>query len=201
MKSKSVKMNAKMIRDEFVQDGEMFVDVDEFLEEMSGIKKKKMEKKVEEEEGKMEKEEVKIEEEVKEVERKIIEEEKMEVKEEMKEEKNGMNFDNKYKGRRERDEDSREYGIYKKNTVSKYFENACELLANDKSTLSEIFQEFSSMFARCYKSLERIVYEQDRLKKRPLSEVTWIYDPSGMGEIEWADKYLAPNDSFYKVSN
>jgi hypothetical protein len=44
--------------------------------------------------------------------------------------KNGMNFDNKYKRRRERDEDTGERGIYKKNTVSKYFENSCELLAN-----------------------------------------------------------------------
>jgi hypothetical protein len=57
------------------------------------------------------------------------------------------------------------------------------------------------MFARHYKALERIVYERDRLKKRPLPEVTWIYGPTGMGEIEWADKYLGLYDTFYKVGN
>jgi hypothetical protein len=32
-------------------------------------------------------------------------------------------------------------------------------------------------------------------------EVTWIYGPYGMGEIEWADKYLGSYDYFYKVGN
>jgi hypothetical protein len=102
------------------------------------VEEEEMKKEVEEEEKKRE-----------EVEKDI------EVKEE---EKSDMNSDNKYKGRREKDEDSKERGPYKKNTVNKCFENSCEL-ANDKTTLSEIFQEFPSMFDRHYKTLERIVYE------------------------------------------
>jgi hypothetical protein len=57
------------------------------------------------------------------------------------------------------------------------------------------------MYARDYKTLERIVYERNRLKKRPLQEVTWIYGPYGMGEMELADKYLRSYDTFYKVGN
>jgi hypothetical protein len=57
------------------------------------------------------------------------------------------------------------------------------------------------MFARHYKVLERIVYERDRLKKRPLLEITWIYGPSGMGEIEWVEKNIDSYDNFYKVGN
>jgi arylsulfatase A-like enzyme len=120
-------------------------------------------------------------------------EKEMEVKEEIIEENN--------KRRREKDEDSIERGPYKKNTVNKYFENICEHLANNETTLSEIFQRFPSMYARHYKTLERIVYERDRLKKRPVREVTWIYSPYGMGEIEWADKYLGSYDTFRKVGN
>jgi hypothetical protein len=77
----------------------------------------------------------------------------------------------------------------------------CEHLANGKTTLSEIFKEFPSMYARHYKILERIVYEQDRLKKRPVPKVTWVYGPSGMGEMEWADKYLGSYDTLEKVGN
>jgi hypothetical protein len=112
-----------------------------------------------------------------------------------------MNFDNKYKRRRERDEETGERGVYKNNTVSKYFENACEQLANSKRTLSEIFQRYPSMYARHYKSLERIVYERDRLKKRPVLDITWIYGPSDLGEIELADEYLKSYHIFYKVGN
>jgi hypothetical protein len=57
------------------------------------------------------------------------------------------------------------------------------------------------MYARHYKTLERIVYKRDRLKKRPVPEVTWIYGPDGMGEIEWADEYLSSYDVFDKVGN
>jgi hypothetical protein len=181
-----------MVVEEFVEDGGLFED-DEFWEVLRGIKRKKREDEVEEEEGKKEKEEVKIEEEVK--------EEEVEVKEDIKEEKSDINSDNKYKRRREKDEDRGERGPYKKNTVSKYFENSCQLLANGITTLSEIFQEFPSMYARHYKTLERIVYERDRLKKRPLLEVTWIYGPSGMGEMEWADENIGSYDYFYKVGN
>jgi hypothetical protein len=59
-----------------------------------------------------------------------------------------------------------------------------------KNTLSEIFQEYPSMFARNYKSLERIVYERDRLKKRALPEIIWLFGPAGVGQMEWADEYL-----------
>jgi hypothetical protein len=38
--------------------------------------------------------------------------------------------------------------------------------------------------------LEKIVYELDRLKKKPVLEVTWIFGPSNAGEIEWAKEYL-----------
>jgi hypothetical protein len=105
------------------------------------------------------------------------------------------------KERREKDEDSKEHCPYKKHTVNKCFENMCEHLENDKTTLSEIFQEFPSMYVRHYKALERIVYERDRLKKRPVLEVTWIYGPYGMKEMEWADKYLCSYDVFDKVGN
>jgi hypothetical protein len=66
----------------------------------------------------------------------------------------------------------------------------CEHLANGETTLSEIFQEFPSMYDKHYKALERIVYEQDRLKKRPLLEITWIYGP-----------YLGSYNTFDKVGN
>jgi hypothetical protein len=167
MKSKSTEKNAKMVVDKFMEDGEFFDD-DEFWEELRGVKRKKMEDEVEEEEKKKE-EERKREEEEKEM-------EKMEKEMEVKEEKN-ENFDDKYKRRRERNERAKERGPYKKNTVNKWFENMCEHLANGESTLLVIFQRFSTMYARHYKTLERIVYERDRLKKRPVLEVTWIYGP------------------------
>jgi hypothetical protein len=34
-----------------------------------------------------------------------------------------------------------------------------------------------------------------------MPEVTWIYGPYGMGEIEWADKYLGLYDTLEKVGN
>jgi hypothetical protein len=57
------------------------------------------------------------------------------------------------------------------------------------------------MYARHYKALKRIVYERDRLKKRPVLEITWIYGPTGMGEIEWVDKNIDSYDVFNKVGN
>jgi vacuolar-type H+-ATPase subunit I/STV1 len=188
MKSKSVKKNAKVI-DKFMEDGVLFED-DDFWEELRGIKKKKMEDDVEEEgikkeeERKREEVQKEMEELEKEMEKEMEKMEKeMEVKEEIKEEKN-ENFDDKNKRKRERDEDAKERGPYKKNTVNKCYENMCEHLANGETTLCEIFQRFPSMYGRHYKTLERIVYERDRLKKRPVPEVTWIYGPYEMGEIE-----------------
>jgi hypothetical protein len=70
----------------------------------------------------------------------------------------------------------------------------CKLLANDE-------KEYPSIFTRYYKSLERIVYKRDRFKKRPMPEVTWIFGPSGVGKIEWIDKYLNSFDIMYKVGN
>jgi hypothetical protein len=57
------------------------------------------------------------------------------------------------------------------------------------------------MYSRHYKTLEKIVYERDRLKKRRLLEVTWIYGASVLGKIEWADEYLKSYDIFDKVGN
>jgi hypothetical protein len=94
------------------------------------------------------------------------------MKKEIKEDENDMNSDNKYKRGRERDEDSKERGRYKKNVVSKYFEHSYELLEDGKRTLSEIFHLYPTMYARHYKALKRIVYERDRLKKRPVLEIT-----------------------------
>jgi hypothetical protein len=91
---------------------------------------------------------------------------------------------NKYKRKREGDEDSGDYNIYKKRSVPGYFQYGCEFLTNDEKTLYEIFKEYPSIFTRHYKSLERIVYERERLKKSPVLEVTWIFGPSGLGEIE-----------------
>jgi hypothetical protein len=106
MKSKSVKKNGKMVVEEFLEDGELFED-DEFWEELRDIKRKKMEDEVEEEEGKREKEEVKIKEKMEKMEKEMeVKEEEIRVKEEIKEETNDMNFDNKNKRTRERDEDS-----------------------------------------------------------------------------------------------
>jgi hypothetical protein len=49
--------------------------------------------------------------------------------------------------------------------------------------------------------LERIVYERDRLKKRPQLEITWIFGPLGLGEIEWVDKYINSYYNMHKVGN
>jgi hypothetical protein len=78
---------------------------------------------------------------------------------------------NKYKRKRE-DEDIGECNVYKKRSLPGYFQCACEELANDEKNLYDIFKEYPSIFTRHYKSLERIVYERDRLKKRPVPEVT-----------------------------
>jgi hypothetical protein len=139
-KSESVKKNTKVV-DKYMEDGGIFED-DEFWEELRGIKRKKMEDELEEEEEKKEVEE-KMEKEMKEVEKEMekkmeemrVKEEEMEMKEEKKEEKSDMNFDNKFQRRRERDKNCGERGLYKQNTINKYFENSCELLANDKTTL------------------------------------------------------------------
>jgi hypothetical protein len=67
--------------------------------------------------------------------------------------------------------------------------------------LYDIFKEYLSIFTRHYKSLERIVYERDRLKKRPVPEVIWIYGPLNKGEIQWVDNYIDSYDEMHKVGN
>jgi hypothetical protein len=76
-----------------------------------------------------------------------------------------------------------------------------ELLVNDEKILYEIYKEYPSIFTRHYKSLKRIVYELDRLKKRPLPEVVWLFGGEGNGQIELADKYLNSYDMMTKVAN
>jgi hypothetical protein len=49
--------------------------------------------------------------------------------------------------------------------------------------------------------LERIVYERDRLKKRPVLEVTWLFGPSNAGKIERVDKYIDSYDTMNKFGN
>jgi hypothetical protein len=49
--------------------------------------------------------------------------------------------------------------------------------------------------------LERIVYERDRFKKRSQQEITWLFGPSGTGQIEWAEEYLKSYDTMHKVCN
>jgi hypothetical protein len=79
----------KIIKAEFLEDGEMFEDEEKFWEEMNGIKKKKMEVEVEE---KINEEEKKME----------MEEKKEEEKEEEKtKKKHCLNLYNKYKRKRE----------------------------------------------------------------------------------------------------
>jgi hypothetical protein len=108
---------------------------------------------------------------------------------------------NKYKRKREGDEDTGDYKIYKKLGIPGYFQYGCELLENDDKSFYEIFKEYPSIFTRHNKSLERIVNQRDRLKKRPVPEVTWIYDPSGVGEIKLVDKFIDSHDIMHKVSN
>jgi hypothetical protein len=88
---------------------------------------------------------------------------------------------------REKDENTKERGPYKKNTINKCFESMCEHLANGKIMLSEIFQRFQSIYSSHY--------------KRPVPEVTWIYGPTCIGEEELADKYIDSYDSFEKAGN
>jgi hypothetical protein len=76
-----------------------------------------------------------------------------------------MSLYNKYKRKREGDEDAGDYKIYKKRCVPGYFQYTCELLANDEKVLYKIFKQYPSIFTRHYKSLERIVYELDTQEK------------------------------------
>jgi hypothetical protein len=138
-----------------------------------------------------------------------IKEEKMKVKEEKPEvkeqkpkvKKRCTSLYNKYKRKREDDEDTGDYKIYKKGSAPGYFQYACELLSNDEKTPYEIYKEYPSIFIGHYNSLERILYERDRLKKRAVPEVTWIFGPSNAGEIEWVDKYIDLYDMMYKFGN
>jgi hypothetical protein len=72
---------------------------------------------------------------------------------------------NKYKRKREGDEDVGDYKVGD-------FQYTCELLANDEKTLNKIYKEYPFIFTRHYKSLERIVDERYKLKKRTKLEVT-----------------------------
>jgi hypothetical protein len=164
VKSKSVKKDPKIVENEFLEDNEMFEDEEKFWEEMK-VNKRKREK-------------------INDEEKKEVKEEKPEVKEQKPEvKKQRTSLYNKYKRKREGEEDSGKYRIYKRRSAPGYFQYSCEQLANNEKTLSEIFQEYLSIFTRHYKSLERIVYEGDRLKKRPVPEVIWIYGPLNKGEI------------------
>jgi hypothetical protein len=177
------------VPEEFLEEGEMFEDEEKFWEEMNGIKKKI----AEEEEGKRKEEKI--------MEEKMeVEEKKQGVKEKEKSKKQGMSLYNKYKRKRE-GEDNEEYNIYKKRSVPGYFQYACEQLANDEKNLYNIFKEFPSIITRHYKSLERIVYERDRLKKRLVLEVSWICGPLNKGEIQWVDNNIDSYEEIYKVGN
>jgi hypothetical protein len=83
-----------------------------------------------------------------------VEEKKEEVKEEEKPKakKQCTCLYNKYKRKREGDEDTRYYNIYKKRSVLGYFQYVCELLGNDEKTLYETFKEYPSIFTTHYKS-------------------------------------------------
>jgi hypothetical protein len=107
-----------------------------------------------------------------------VKEQKPEVK------KQCMSLYNKYKKNREDDEIAGNYKIYKKSSTPGYFQYAYELLGNDEKILYKIFKEYPSIFTRHYKALKRIVCERDRLKKRTDSEVTWIFDPSSVGQMQ-----------------
>jgi hypothetical protein len=110
----------------------------------------------------------------------VKEEEKMEKEEEKpKAKKQCTSLHNKYKRKREDDEDVGNYKIFKRRSASGYFQFACELLANDEKTLYEIYKEYQSIFTRHYKALERIVYEREKLKKGPVLEVTWLFGAQG----------------------
>jgi hypothetical protein len=105
VKSKSVRKEQKIVEDEFLEDGEMFKNEEKFWEEMNLNKEKR---KMEVKEEKMDKEE-KIDEEQK----MEVEEEKMEVEEQKPEvKKQCTSLHNKYKRKREGDEDTGKYNIY-----------------------------------------------------------------------------------------
>jgi hypothetical protein len=87
-----------------------------------------------------------------------------------------------YTRKREGDEDDGDYKMYKRRSTLGYFQNACELLANNEKMLYEI--------------LESIVYEWDRFKKRTKLEVSL-----GHGQMKWADKYLNTYYTITKVIN
>jgi hypothetical protein len=103
-----------------------------------------------------------------------VKEQKMKVKEEQMPEvkKQYTRLHIEYKRKRKYDEDVWDYKVYKKRSAPGYLQYVCELLTNDEKTLYELFKEYPSIFTRHYKSLEGIVYEQDRLKKRAVLEVT-----------------------------
>jgi hypothetical protein len=67
--------------------------------------------------------------------------------------------------------------------------------------LYEIYKEYPSIFIRHYKVLERIVYEQDRLKKRAQREVTWLFGAADNGQMEWTDRCLKSYETMIKVAN
>jgi hypothetical protein len=97
---------------------------------------------------------------------------------------------NKYKRKREDDEDIGDYQIQKRRSTPGYFQYTCELPANDEKTLYEIFKEYSSIFTKHYKSLERTVYE-----------VTWIFGGTEEEQIELVDKYIDWYDKMRKIGN
>jgi hypothetical protein len=175
VKNKSVKKKQKIVENEFLEDGEMLKYEEKFWEEMN-INKEKM---------KMEVEEQKI----------RVKEEKPEVK------KQCTSLYNKYKRKREDDEDVGDYKIDKRRSPPGYFQYACEFLTNNEKRLHEIYKEYPSIFTRHHKLLEKIVYEQDRLKKRTHLEVTWLFGGKDHGQIEWVDKYLNLYDTIHKVGN
>jgi hypothetical protein len=76
----------------------------------------------------------------------VVKEENQEVK------KQCTSLYNKYKRKREDDEDVGDYKVYKRRSTPGYFQYACELLANDEKTWYEICKEYQSIFIRHYKN-------------------------------------------------
>jgi hypothetical protein len=56
-----------------------------------------------------------------------------------------MSLYNKYKRKRENDEDVGDYKINKKRRFPGYFQYVCELLANDEKSLYDIFKQYPSI--------------------------------------------------------
>jgi hypothetical protein len=106
---------------------------------------------------------------------------------------------NKYKRKREGDEDVNTYKVKKKSSsiLPIWLSN----FTKDEKILYEICEDYPSIFTRHYKSLERIVYERDTLKKGLQPEFTWHFGDQGHGEMELADKYLNIYDTMTKVAN